>query len=255
MKKSLFAFVVVIVFGFSVGHCQSGAFFLCATNQTQYHYLDSTPSDPTKLASTLALLEPPPVPDEKASEEEIKRLLKLQDSRTQTEILQARADANELDIFIFKSLLGSAFNDSNPSLTDVLRLSQNVCEDANAVLTVQNAKYMRLRPFLENSNIHIQVDPAPLKTSYSYPSGHATISYLEALVLADILPDDRAALLKRAEEFGRERNLLGVHYFSDVEAGQKVAIAIHDELVKLSAYRRDLQRARTQMAKFQRQPF
>lgn len=244
MKTILLVFVLAC--GFSVGHCQSAAFFLCVTN-TQFHYLDLGPS-------TLTLFEPSPVPNEKASEEERRRLLELQKSRTQTEILQARADANELDIFIFKSLLGSAFNDTNPNLLNVLRLSQNICGEANAVVTKEKAEFLRTRPFVGHPEFRIQVDPKTVN-SPSYPSGHSMISYLEALVLCDILPEKRTEILKRADEFGHERNLLGVHYFSDVAAGHTVAIAIHDQLVRLPAYQQDLQAASRDMASFKPQDY
>src|SRR5690606_21479592 len=56
--------------------------------------------------------------------------------------------------------------------------------------------------------------------SYSYPSGHAAVGAMMAIVLADMVPERRAELFARGWEYGEARVISGVHFPSDVEAGR-----------------------------------
>jgi acid phosphatase (class A) len=59
-----------------------------------------------------------------------------------------------------------------------------------------------------------------------YPSHHATISTAWALVLGEVLPDQRNALAARALQIGEDRLVLGMHYPSDVMAGRILGAAV-----------------------------
>jgi acid phosphatase (class A) len=61
----------------------------------------------------------------------------------------------------------------------------------------------------------------------SYPSGHATSGYLLALTLIDVLPEKRNAILARAEDYGHNRLVRGVHDATDVPASKLLADTIH----------------------------
>ena len=52
-----------------------------------------------------------------------------------------------------------------------------------------------------------------------------------ALVLAEVVPEQRDALIARAHLIGDDRVLGGVHSPSDVEAGRTLAAAIAKQLV------------------------
>ncbi|EAQ68185.1 PAP2 superfamily protein [Synechococcus sp. RS9909] len=80
----------------------------------------------------------------------------------------------------------------------------------------------RPRPFLS----HADLQPClPLERSKSYPSGHATWYTATSLLLADLLPQRRERLLAVGEQGVAARVTCGVHYPSDVEAGQRLAAA------------------------------
>jgi membrane-associated phospholipid phosphatase len=58
----------------------------------------------------------------------------------------------------------------------------------------------------------------------SYPSGHATESYLISRVLTQVMPVAAAVPLQRlADRIARNREVLGMHYRSDSEAGRTLA--------------------------------
>merc|ERR1712113_1275316 len=80
-------------------------------------------------------------------------------------------------------------------------------------------QFQRLRPFLN----HPDLKPClPSEFSFSYPSGHATFYSSTSELLSAVYPDlkDRLLQVGIAGVFARAN--CGVHYPSDVEAGQKL---------------------------------
>lgn len=63
-----------------------------------------------------------------------------------------------------------------------------------------------------------------LTDSPSYPSGHTTYGYTEALVLAILVPDRYQQMIARAAEYGNNRIIVGAHYAMDVLGGRTVAL-------------------------------
>jgi acid phosphatase (class A) len=87
-------------------------------------------------------------------------------------------------------------------------------------------KYMRPRPFMvfcEPSGT--PNDEAALRKNGSYPSGHTSIGWATALVLAEINPARQQEIIERGYEFGQSRVIVGVHYQSDVDNGRIVGSA------------------------------
>ncbi|TXN06682.1 phosphatase PAP2 family protein [Methylobacterium sp. WL103] len=63
-----------------------------------------------------------------------------------------------------------------------------------------------------------------LTDSPSYPSGHTTYGYTEALILAILVPERYQQMIARAAEYGNNRIVLGAHYAMDVIGGRAVAL-------------------------------
>lgn len=78
----------------------------------------------------------------------------------------------------------------------------------------------------------------------SYPSGHALISRLIALCLVDVAPHAKDQLYALAERIGRNREIAGLHFRSDTEAGFAVADQAHPLLRRCESYDRILERAK-----------
>lgn len=67
--------------------------------------------------------------------------------------------------------------------------------------------------------------PSPLYPGHpSYPSGHSTQAHTFALLYAQIFPGLEEALLSAAYQVGRNREIAGVHFGSDTDAGRELAI-------------------------------
>jgi len=149
-------------------------------------------------------------------------MLELQAERTPGAAQRARQDA-ELSIFRFADALGSpqAFSPANLPLT--VMLFGDVTRDEAAVMSAAKDRFERPRPFKVE---HRLAPVVPLPSSASYPSGHSTWAYAAALVLADMLPERRAQILARADDYAHNRILGGVHYPSDVQAGRLAGTAL-----------------------------
>jgi hypothetical protein len=82
--------------------------------------------------------------------------------------------------------------------------------------------YSRPRPY----QVILGLAPAlPLEPGFSYPSTHATLGMLFAQILAQWDPADKASLNTTGALLGTDRVLAGVHYPSDVVAGQNLGKA------------------------------
>jgi acid phosphatase (class A) len=106
--------------------------------------------------------------------------------------------------------------------------------------------FNRPRPFQRFAVTHVcgsntppQPEAHPTKGS-SYPSGHMVFGWGLALTLAEIAPDDAQAILVRGREYGESRIVCGVHYPSDVAAGQVIATAVVERLHSVPEFSRDL---------------
>jgi membrane-associated phospholipid phosphatase len=101
---------------------------------------------------------------------------------------------------------------------------------ADAAIACWEAKYAywAIRP--------VQLDPAfaPLFTTPqhpSYPSGHSCFSTAAATVLAHLFPRDAAAFQALASEASESRLWAGIHFRSDLAAGQMLGRAVAERVL------------------------
>jgi acid phosphatase (class A) len=162
----------------------------------------------------------------------------------------AAADANESPeaAFInFSCALGVTLDDGTaPALSN---LFSRLRKDESAITDGPKDRFAVRRPYLDLPG-NICVDrPDPSKPpSFSYPSGHATLGWSYALVLAELAPDRAAAILARGRVFGESRVACGVHYPTDIEAGRTNASALIAVLHANPDFRADLEKARAEVA-------
>ncbi len=98
-----------------------------------------------------------------------------------------------------------------------------VFNDATIVVFYFKNRFNRARPYHYYPAIEATIDPPGHP---SYPSGHAAQSYSLALALAEAFPNKRAELSNVAYSIARNREIAGVHYESDSEAGKEMAIQL-----------------------------
>ena len=104
---------------------------------------------------------------------------------------------------------------------------------------------MRIRPFAFYHEATCRADEeGKLSTNGSYPSGHTTIGWATALVLAEINSERQGQILQRGYEMGQSRVICGYHWQSDVTAARVVASAIVARLHAEPTFVTQLQKAK-----------
>ena len=92
----------------------------------------------------------------------------------------------------------------------------------------------RIRPYLAHPDLQPCLPP---EGTGSFPSGHAVWFRATAELLADLLPERRERLELVGRQGGANRVLCGVHYPSDVEAGQRFGAAAARQIIASPQWR------------------
>jgi acid phosphatase (class A) len=194
-------------------------------------------------AAFVASFDPPPRPGSPDTRRELDRLLEMQRIRSDAEVAAARAD-RKTEVSRFYPAMGLDA-DAQLSLPRVSRLAQRVEDDVRPYVRAAKKHFRRLRP----AEIESRLTPCigNVKEDLSYPSGHATYGYVMAYMLADLVPEWRTPLESRADEFATQRMVCGVHFRSDIEAGQRGARWLIERLHASARYRADAQAAAAEL--------
>lgn len=127
----------------------------------------------------------------------------------------------------------------------------------------ENYKTLLLLEIIDNDNMYFilerkkhfarprpsELDPT-LQTAISnpphaaYPSGHATQTYINALVLAEFDPKNADVYKQFAIDVAHRREIAGVHYPSDSEAGRKLAEDVLAGLRTIPVFEKKFQAAK-----------
>jgi hypothetical protein len=165
-------------------------------------------------------------------------MLALQAQRTPDEVRRCRSE-EKVTVFAFATVLGPSFNAENLPFT--ARLMSDVYDEAKKDSDAAKNRWGRTRPPISDPRIHPCV---AFENSPSYPSGHAVRGMVWAMLLADIFPEQHDALMARGRQIGEDRFLAGMHYPSDVTAGQKLGAAIARRLLAERTFRHVLGKAK-----------
>src|SRR5690242_2890737 len=145
-----------------------------------------------------AVLGEPPADDSAAHVAEIEQMLKLQANRTRAEESRCQSE-EEVTVMNFADVLGPWFNAKNLPMTEAFM--REVYDEAKDVSGEAKKIWKRTRPPLYDQRIQPCVT---LEKSFSYPSGHATRGIVWAVLLAEIFPGERDALMAKGREIGTD---------------------------------------------------
>lgn len=177
---------------------------------------------PERIHGMMILAAPANVTSATAARE-LAELHQIEAVRTAEQVARAIADDKEESMFLFRDVIGANFNAQALPLTALL--SAHVGHDEGANTDQLKKGYARMRPY--NADKSLQPVCKTKKKDDSYPSGHATAGYLQALTLIELVPEKRDAILARADDYAHNRLVCGVHYRSDIEAARLVAYSVH----------------------------
>ncbi|OGS11446.1 MAG: hypothetical protein A2234_04265 [Elusimicrobia bacterium RIFOXYA2_FULL_58_8] len=174
-----------------------------------------------------------PAPGSAKDLADFEALFAWQAGRTQDDCTRARAEMEHS----YEVFFGKITPFISPQPAAVREFFGNVGEDSVAAHRYMKDIYKRPRPFLRDERLK----PCIARVSgYAYPSGHATMSRLFALILGDLVPSRRREFLARADEAALNRVIGGVHHPTDIEAGRILANELYRNLSKAPEFAADM---------------
>jgi acid phosphatase (class A) len=203
---------------------------------------DAKPFTDAKEINLIELLPPPPANDSAQTKAELGEILTIQVTRTPAMEARAIADAEET-VWRFSDVIDNPkFIKEN--LPKFSAFFDRVVETEGAVVDPAKDVWKRPRPHLFSDLVRPVV---PLSKSGAYPSGHATVGTLMGIVLANMLPEKRPAIMARAWEYAHNRLVGGIHYATDIEAGHIAGTVIAQTIMTHDDYKTEFEGAKAEL--------
>jgi acid phosphatase (class A) len=182
---------------------------------------------------------------------EIEFLLKLQASaRSEEKVKESLAFANVYyDVFVkptdvnFDLMQRNLFHIGRQlpwftpqNLPLTAKMMTKVWSDCTYYFWALKFQYNRTRPYM----LDVRIKNLNDTKFQAYPSGHASASYVAAFVYQELVPESKDLFVKNAFDMAYSREIIGVHYPSDSEAGRIFARQFVNELLKNEAFQKEL---------------
>lgn len=206
---------------------------------------------PALLPDSLTIVGPPPALDSEQQKADRAAFNASRALEGTPRWQQAIADVELFGDKAHRSFSCAIGKEISVAKTPVLsKLLDRVVLDAGGSTNAAKQKYRRDRPMIGHDEAKICVKREEwMKTNGSYPSGHAAAGMAWGLVLAELAPDKASQAVTRGREFGDSRWICGVHFQSDVIAGQIMAAATVSRLHAEPAFTADMALARAELDK------
>jgi acid phosphatase (class A) len=178
------------------------------------------------------ILVPPPLLDSAEQEADMAEVAAIQRACTTNQAAIAFSE-KKFSVFNFMPAIGDSFQPDKFPRTGTFfgRVQKDAAAAADAAKEYWN-------PSLASGK---------LEKSFGYPSGHAAEGMVLALVLAELFPDRREAILAIGRDLGWHRLWIGRHYPTDIYAGRVFALAIVQEMKANPVFQHDLAEARAEI--------
>jgi len=191
------------------------------------------------------LLPPPPAAGSDVEKREIQELHAIAKRSSKALKAVATHDAKDESPDIFNDAIGFDAT-TKPETFKLLTL---VMEEEDGDSKAAKAYFHRLRPYAVDPSVRAcePVKPGKTKAANSYPSGHSSLAFSMGVVLASLIPEKSQAILARASEYAEHRLVCGVHYRSDIVAGQQFGTVLAVKLMQNPTFQAQMNLARTEL--------
>ncbi|HEX7470045.1 MAG TPA: phosphatase PAP2 family protein [Verrucomicrobiae bacterium] len=196
---------------------------------------------PAGKPDAIALLAPSPLPGSPEQAADMDEVRNVHSACTTNEAALAFSE-KKFSVFNFAPVVGSFFQPDKLPKTEAF--FKRVKTDASIITDSAKNHWQRPRPFVTDTNLA----SGELEKSFSYPSGHSTEATVLALVLADMIPDKKDAILAEGRAIGWHRVEIARHYSTDIYAGRVFAQAIVRELMASPDFQRDFAESKAEIA-------
>ncbi len=189
----------------------------------------------------VSLLQPPPCEACEETKSELAELEALERSRTAE---QAAYAASDTERSLPRFLEGAGIGFDATALEACESFFTKRRKEEKAAVDAAKDTFCRVRPFLTPGNTLHPVQEAKPDESFSYPSGHATYGATVGFLLAEMMPEKKAAIYARINDYAHDRMVAGVHFRSDVEAGKLFGAAIVNALFAKPGFEAEFEEAK-----------
>jgi acid phosphatase (class A) len=170
------------------------------------------------------------------------------------------AEAHADDVYLpadvaprFKDALGVDLTPANAKvILDTIQLAQKDLEILVKPLKQPVANGGRVRPYVQYPTLPAcqhDVDDSQfgLNKSGAYPSTHAGVGMMWALILSQLAPDKTDTVAAKGYQFGESRLVCGFHYPSDLATGRLAAAVLFARLQSNQAFKDQMAAAKLKM--------
>jgi acid phosphatase (class A) len=164
-------------------------------------------------------------------------------ARSSSDFAQARQE-EKFNAFDFAPVVGAGFRADQ--LPHVAALFKEAEHETKQAVDLSKNHWKRLRPCPPASDCAMHPEEAA-KKSYGYPSGHSSRATVDAILLAQLFPQDADALMQHARDIGWRRVVKGVHTLQDIYAGRQFGQALATDMLASPALQHDLAAAREEL--------
>jgi acid phosphatase (class A) len=189
-----------------------------------------------QVDSAMAILAPPSAP---GSAEDLADRAATDRAFAQrsTADFNAALQEEKFDAFAFAPVVGPGFEADK--LPHVAALFKEAEEETKQAVDTSKNHWKRLRPCPPASACARDPEEAK-KKSYGYPSGHSSRAMVDAILLAQLFPQDADALMQHERDIGWRRVVKGVHTLQDIYAGRVFGQALATAMLTSPVMQHDL---------------
>lgn len=188
-------------------------------------------------------LPPPPAQDSARTRDELAELHAIAAAASPERKAAAAHDARDETPDIFDGVIGFDLR----TAPETFKLLQMVADDEETDSKVAKTFFHRLRPYAVDDTLQTCETRKPGKPANSYPSGHSTLGFSMGVVLAHVMPAKAQPILARSAEYAENRLVCGVHYRSDIVAGQQFGTVLALRLMENPVFQAQMRKAQAEM--------
>lgn len=176
-------------------------------------------------------LPPPPANSSTLTQAELLALQSLTTQRTKADVASIKQELT-IDNFVYDDKPLEEHRSGTASFDNVMPAHLKTVDLA---IMYQKLIFDRVRPSFLDDQISLAI---PVPNHPAYPSGHATQAYFFAHLLGAENPQRYCQYLTDAARIARNREIAGVHYSSDSDAGRLLAELLFSKLYPQAVIRR-----------------
>ena len=193
------------------------------------------------------VLPPPPADDSLPGRADLDTILQIQRDRTPEQIARAHRVSRQTVFTFAQPVLGEWFTTKN--LPRTAAIFEEIDREDNPIVQAAKNTFHRSRPYQRDARVQPVVSRPGMNESY--PSGHTTGAAIWGTILAAAFPANKEGFEAQIHETMWCREIGGVHFPTDTEAGYVFGKAIATRMLASPAMEQALAEIRTEAAFFQ----